>query len=98
VQDCSGARHSRLRSITQLGLQSAAKRQVSFDMVQESFLLISEEKLLLNIMMNSKLFFRSVDYFNAKGSLIDKHTVEATSKAGKKVCIVLNIYFMLFAL
>ena len=29
---------------------------------------------------------RNVDYFNAKGSFVDAHTVEATSQDGKKVC------------
>lgn len=29
---------------------------------------------------------RNVDYFNAKGSFLDDHTVQATSQDGKKVC------------
>ena len=35
-----------------------------------------------------------MDYFNAKGSFLDGHTVQATSHDGTQVCHLLNIISM----
>ena len=40
------------------------------------------------VVMSLECTFRGADYFNAQGTFVDPHTIEATAKDGKKVGVV----------
>lgn len=56
--------------------------------VKELFctLVILEFRFYIAVEYTSLCSLRNVDYFNARGSFLDDHTVQATSHDGEKVC------------